>query len=75
MAKVRVLLFGWVERQIGEQLVVDAESIDDVKQALVKAGLTEDDLKALLVVTRKGKSDGSLSDCDEVLVFPVVGGG
>jgi len=75
MAEVKVLLFGWVGREIGEELVVDAESIDDVKQALVKAGLTEDDLKALLIVPRKGKSDGSLSDGDEVLVFPIVGGG
>jgi len=75
MAKVKVLLFGWVERQIGEQLMVDAESIDDVKRALVRAGLTEDDLKALLVVPRRGRSDDSFSDGDEVLVFPIVGGG
>ena len=75
MAKVKVLLFGWVEREIGEELVVDAESVDDVKQALVKAGLTEDDLKALLVVPRKGGKESSLSEGDEVLVFPIVGGG
>ena len=75
MPKVKVLLFGWVERQIGEQLMVDAESIDDVKRALVRAGLTEDDLKALLVVPRKGGKESSLSEGDEVLVFPIVGGG
>ncbi|GEM_PF-5028119 len=75
MPKVKVLLFGWVEREIGEELVVDAESVDDVKQALVKAGLTEDDLKALLVVPRKGGKESSLSEGDEVLVFPIVGGG
>lgn len=75
MPKVKVFLFGWVEREIGAELEVDAQTLDDVKAALLKAGLSEDDLKALFVIPRRGDRERFLSEGDEVLVFPVVGGG
>ena len=75
MPKVKVLLFGWVNRRLGDSLEVEAETLEDVRAALVKAGLTHEEAKALLVLPRRGDKDRPLAEEDEVVVFPLVGGG
>lgn len=75
MPRVKVLLFGWVRRRLGEELEVEAESVRDVEKALVEAGLTEEEKKSLLIVPRRGEKERPLTEGDEVVVFPLVGGG
>ncbi len=77
MARVTVRLTGWPAKTLGPRLEVDAETIEELLERLIAAGIAREHVRYLLAV-RKGAPAAPqerLDDGETVTVFPLMSGG
>lgn len=77
MARVTVRLTGWAAKTLGPRLETDADTIEELLERLVEAGIAREHLRHLVAV-RKGAPAAPqerLDDGETVTVFPLMSGG